>query len=132
MDKKILIMVIVATIVIVLAALIYVVYIQGGKITINTEQTPTASNEEDGTTNMYSLEEVAQHGSESSCWQAINGKVYDVTPFISFHPGGQLILNGCGKDATVLFETRPTNPETPHPESAIEKLKDYYIGDLQP
>ncbi len=124
-------MAIVAVIILALVALIYVMYIRGGETTIDTEQTPTGLNEEEDTTRMYSLEEIAQHSSESSCWQAINGKVYDVTPFISFHPGGRLILNGCGKDSTVLFETRPTNLKTPHPESATEKLKDYYIGDLQ-
>ena len=33
----------------------------------------------------------------------INGKVYDVTQYIPFHPGGQKILMGVGKDGTDLF-----------------------------
>jgi len=33
----------------------------------------------------------------------INGKVYDVTRYIPFHPGGNKILMGVGKDGTELY-----------------------------
>jgi acyl-lipid (8-3)-desaturase len=61
---------------------------------------------------------------------AIENKVYDVTSFIPNHPGGKAILKGCGKDATVLFETRPDTDKGPHPESAKQTLTNYLIGDL--
>jgi cytochrome b involved in lipid metabolism len=32
------------------------------------------------------MEEVEKHDQESDCWLAINGKVYDVTPFLDDHP----------------------------------------------
>jgi cytochrome b involved in lipid metabolism len=59
--------------------------------------------------------------------------VYDVTKFIeaSKHPGGEAIVEGCGKDATVLFATRPMGSGTPHSEKAYGFLTSFYIGDLK-
>jgi cytochrome b involved in lipid metabolism len=56
---------------------------------------------------LYSMEEVALHDSTEDCWFVIDGKVYNVTGFDSKHPGGEAVYEGCGKDATTLFETRP-------------------------
>ena len=51
-----------------------------------------------------SLGELAQHSSEFDCWTAYNGKVYSITQYMAYHPGGkkQLML-GAGKDCTDLF-----------------------------
>ena len=62
----------------------------------------------------FSMKEVSKHNSRKDCWMLIRNKVYDVTRFISSHPGGSTILQGCGKDATHLFETRPMGSGTPH------------------
>lgn len=32
--------------------------------------------------------ELAKHKSREDCWQAYGGKVYNVTPFLKYHPGG--------------------------------------------
>ena len=37
---------------------------------------------------MVSKAELAKHTSRDDCWVAIHGKVYDVTQFLSMHPGG--------------------------------------------
>lgn len=37
------------------------------------------------------------------CWTLVNGRVYDVTNYIPYHPGGKKIMLGAGKDATQLF-----------------------------
>jgi cytochrome b involved in lipid metabolism len=79
----------------------------------------------------YSLADVAEHATEANCWMAIEGKVYNVTEFVSKHPGGKAILGGCGKDATVLFNERPTNNKGPHPDAAKQALVQLYIGELQ-
>lgn len=79
----------------------------------------------------YTLKEVAVHNSEKDCWMAIEGKVYNVTEFIPKHPGGKAIIGGCGKDATTLFNERPTNNKGPHPAQARELLNGFYIGDLK-
>lgn len=47
---------------------------------------------------------VAKHATAASCWSIVNGTVYDLTPWIARHPGGQQrILGMCGKDATAQF-----------------------------
>jgi cytochrome-b5 reductase len=37
-------------------------------------------------------------------WMALNGRVYDITSYLPFHPGGaQILEKACGTDATALF-----------------------------
>eukprot|EP00891_Asterochloris_glomerata_P002479 jgi/Astpho2/2479/e_gw1.00048.163.1_t len=50
------------------------------------------------------LEEVKQHNTEDDAWAVLNGKVYNITPYIKYHPGGvHFIMKGAGRDATALF-----------------------------
>lgn len=86
---------------------------------------PSADNGSD----TFTVEEISAHNSASSCWMIISNKVYDVTAFISRHPGGGDILLGCGKDATELFETQNGSGDG-HSQGAESMLKQYYIGDL--
>lgn len=79
----------------------------------------------------YSIKEVTKHNKESDCWLIINNQVYDVTKFITTHPGGRAILEGCGKQATNLYQTRPMGSNTPHSKKANNLLKQYYLGDLK-
>ena len=51
----------------------------------------------------YSLEEVATHNSELDCWTVINGKVFNLTPFVQDHPMGAQMLKAAGIDGTELF-----------------------------
>eukprot|EP00455_Lapot_gusevi_P018360 TRINITY_DN20004_c0_g1_i3.p1 TRINITY_DN20004_c0_g1~~TRINITY_DN20004_c0_g1_i3.p1 ORF type:complete len:154 (+),score=21.17 TRINITY_DN20004_c0_g1_i3:62-463(+) len=54
----------------------------------------------------YSLAEVKQHRSVGDAWIVIRGRVYDITPYLPFHPAGvDEIMRGAGKDATRLFES---------------------------
>jgi cytochrome b involved in lipid metabolism len=41
---------------------------------------------------MLTAEEVVKHRSPSSCWIVVDGKVYDVTSYMSEHPGGAAVL----------------------------------------
>ncbi|GAA6024953.1 hypothetical protein JCM11491_001315 [Sporobolomyces phaffii] len=57
-----------------------------------------------------SVSEMAQHNTQEDCWQAYNGKVYNVGPFLRYHPGGGgEMMRGAGKDvlahAWVNYET---------------------------
>lgn len=81
----------------------------------------------------YDLTQVSEHNKAEDCWLAIEGKVYEVTKFIAGqkHPGGEAILQGCGKDATELFNTRPMGSKTPHSDKARTGLENFYIGDLK-
>ncbi len=52
----------------------------------------------------YSLKEVGKHKTPKKAWVVFKKKVYDVTKFINFHPGGYEILQKeLGTDITTLF-----------------------------
>ena len=49
--------------------------------------------------------ELAEHSTPGDCWTALRGKVYDMTPYLKFHPGGSHLLVAVGgKDATRVFD----------------------------
>mmetsp|Transcript_118995 Transcript_118995/g.333303 ORF Transcript_118995/g.333303 Transcript_118995/m.333303 type:complete len:268 (-) Transcript_118995:220-1023(-) len=63
-----------------------------------------------------SVEELREHQSQESCWVLLNGAVWDLTPFLSDHPGGPgAILEYAGKDATALWESI-------HPPAVLSQL----------
>ncbi|KAL5333632.1 FMN-dependent dehydrogenase-domain-containing protein [Aspergillus crustosus] len=54
---------------------------------------------------MFRLSDIRNHQTESDCWIAIHGNVYNVTKFLGRHPGGKaVILQHAGTDATAAFE----------------------------
>ncbi len=54
---------------------------------------------------VFTMTEVQANNTESNCLTAINGKVYDLTAFVTKHPGGDRnILRICGKDGSSTFE----------------------------
>lgn len=54
---------------------------------------------------VVSAEELRKHDQVDDCWLAIRGKVYNVTAYIDYHPGGaEELMRGAGKDATKLFD----------------------------
>jgi cytochrome b involved in lipid metabolism len=79
----------------------------------------------------YTLDEVRQHNTSTDCYMAIKGKVYDLTPYITgaFHPGGNMIVKGCGIDVTSLFTTRSGGGHM-HSAMATQLLTKYEIGTL--
>ena len=52
------------------------------------------------------------------------GKVYDVTQFVDEHPGGDIMLDGAGRDATQDFN------DIGHGEDARNQLEEFLIGRL--
>lgn len=49
-------------------------------------------------------QELAKHSKRNDAWMALKGKVYNVTPYMEFHPGGEEeLMRGAGQDATHLF-----------------------------
>ncbi|CAM8979302.1 unnamed protein product [Rhodiola kirilowii] len=73
----------------------------------------------------FTFQEVSQHDKFNDCWIVIHRKVYDVTTFLTEHPGGQEIILGCtGRDATREFE------ESDHSEEAKKLKEKYYIGEI--
>ena len=74
------------------------------------------------------MTEVTRHADQSSCWMAIENNVYDVTSYVSQHPGGEMILSGCGKDATSVFNNRTGGGS--HSSRAWRMLSSLQIGTL--
>lgn len=69
------------------------------------------------------MAEVAKHNNDKDCWVAINGNVYDLTRYMSEHPGGEnSILDVAGQDATYEFDAAD------HPQSAMDEMKKFLIG----
>jgi cytochrome b involved in lipid metabolism len=51
-----------------------------------------------------SLKREYHNWTQEDAWTAIQGKVYNITPYLKFHPGGVKDLMRCaGKDGTRLF-----------------------------
>jgi cytochrome b involved in lipid metabolism len=49
--------------------------------------------------------EIHQHNSVYDGWIVLKGKVYFISPYLAYHPGGETILKKVlGKDATSLYE----------------------------
>ncbi|MGC9602749.1 MAG: cytochrome b5-like heme/steroid binding domain-containing protein [Minisyncoccia bacterium] len=85
---------------------------------------PTSSSSTPATS--FTLAEIAAHNNASSCWSAINGKVYDLTSWINQHPGGPgHILSICGIDGSAAFNAQHSGQARPASE-----LANFYIGTL--
>lgn len=106
--------------VIVLAAVIVLVQYSNTK---NKSTVPAQNNQVTTTSQAYTLTIVANHNSQSSCWTAINGNVYDVTKWIGQHPGGaQAIIGLCGKDGSSAFNDQHGGQRKPENELASFKI----------
>ncbi len=84
----------------------------------------TGTTQEKPTT--FTLAVVAQHNSRTSCYSVIRGEVYDLTNWISRHPGGAgAILGICGRDATEDFTEQHGGQDRPE-----ATLAGFRIGSL--
>lgn len=51
-----------------------------------------------------SAEELKRHNTEQDAWTAIRGKVYNLSPYLKYHPGGvKELMRVAGRDGTKLF-----------------------------
>lgn len=97
---------------------IKVVQNTGGKNTTTTTNTVA-------TTPKLNTAEVSKHNIETDCYLIVKNKVYDVSTYISKHPGGRRkIVNTCGEEVSSVFASI-------HSNFAWNLLNDYYVGNLQ-
>jgi len=74
----------------------------------------------------YTMAQVSANKSAAKCWSVINGDVYDLTKWISSHPGGAgAILSLCGTDGTQDFIAMHRGQGRP-----ISVLGNYLLGPL--
>jgi len=72
------------------------------------------------------IADVKAHNTEASCYVTIGTKVYDVTSFLSDHPGGsELILEHGGQDVEDIMKDEVSHT---HSEAAYEILDESLIG----
>ncbi len=73
------------------------------------------------------MAEVATHNNEASCWSVIDTSIYDLTEWISKHPGGSRnIIKICGIDGTAAFVR-----EHGSSKKAAATLENYYYGEVK-
>ncbi|XP_078372196.1 cytochrome b5 reductase 4-like [Oculina patagonica] len=79
-----------------------------------------------GIVQTITVEELGKHNTERDAWISIRGKVYNVTPYLEYHPGGiPELMRGIGRDATDLFD------ETHKWVNAESMLEKCFIGPLK-
>ena len=93
-------------------------------------QSPTPTKSSSPTANSgltkLTLEEVMKNDSSTSCWSIIYGNVFNLTKWITKHPGGaEKIRAICGKDGTNSFERQHTGDG-----GAANQLSAYFLGKL--
>lgn len=107
----------------------FLVFLTGcGNKNLTNSQNNTTNNGNAAKANVsLTMADVVQHNSKTDCWQVINGKVYDLSAYIAAgqHPNDK-ILDGCGKDATSMFEE-----VAKHNGKATAMLPEYLLGNLQ-
>ena len=76
----------------------------------------------------YASSEITKHNNQNDCWSAINGNIYDLTSWISQHPGGEgAILSICGTGGSAAFNDQHGGQSRPN-----NILTSFKIGVLKP
>ena len=66
---------------------------------------------------------VAGHNTNNDCWAIVNGSIYDLTQWISAHPGGRVPIESmCGVDATAAFTSQHGGQGAPEARLASFKI----------
>jgi hypothetical protein len=74
----------------------------------------------------YTMAQVKANNTAKSCWTAIDGFVYDLTKWISAHPGGSgAILFLCGTDGSNAYKAQHEQQARP-----AVRLESYKLGPL--
>lgn len=55
------------------------------------------------------LSELKEHRTRDDAWSVFNGKVYNITAYLPYHPGGEKeMMRVAGRDGTKLFSASST------------------------
>ena len=87
---------------------------------------PTPSASPKSNSSALTMEQVRKNNTASSCWSVINGNVYNLTNWISSHPGGSgAITRLCGIDGTRGFSSQHRGDT-----QAESRLSGFLLGKL--
>lgn len=96
-------------------------FIQSPTISTKKEQVAAIGGDKNNTQGL-TLTSVSQHNTPSDCYLVVKGQVYDVSSYISQHPGGRRnITSRCGQEVTGIFASI-------HSNFAWNLLADYQVG----
>ena len=88
------------------------------------DQATTSQTTAPTTTLLLNKIEIAKHNNASDCWSIIDGNVYNLTSWISQHPGGQAAIKSlCGIDGSVDFHAQHRTQAKP-----ARELRAFLIG----
>jgi len=73
----------------------------------------------------FTRQEIEKHGSESDCWIVVDGKVYDATSVLAWHPGGKAAIVG---HAGKVHQETSDEFASIHDGYAYQKLKECILG----
>lgn len=74
----------------------------------------------------FTAAEVAKHNTGSDCWSLVNGKVYDLTSYVTGPPGGATVIKAiCGKDGSASFAGQHGSASKPN-----NTLEAFLLGPL--
>ena len=75
----------------------------------------------------FTSAEVAAHNSKEDCYTIVGTNVYNLTAWVTRHPGGEAAILGiCGKDATAAFGKQHGGNE-----KAQAALASFFIGTVK-
>jgi len=101
----------------------------------STIKAPVIATQSAGTTTqpqqtlVLTTQEIAKHNNASDCWIIVSQSVYDVTYFLTAHPGGaSIIIPYCGADATVAYDTKGGHGS--HSSRAGQDLASLKLGNV--
>ena len=77
----------------------------------------------------YTIEEIESHNTNDSLWMHYEGNVYDVTKYITQHPGGSVILEAGGQNLKTIWEEKNMSWHNTN-EHVMNILDKYKIGTL--
>jgi cytochrome b involved in lipid metabolism len=87
---------------------------------------PTPSATPTSNSSALTMDQVKKNNTASSCWSVINGSVYNLTNWISSHPGGSgAITRLCGTDGTKVFSNQHRGDT-----QAESRLSGFLLGKL--
>ncbi len=72
------------------------------------------------------VDNVKLHNTSKDCWSIVDNKVYDLTSWITRHPGGsKAIISMCGIDASASYNDQHGGQKRP-----ANELAGFLLGDL--
>lgn len=97
-------------------------------VVVAAKPTPTPSTPPPAKTGGFTIADVASHATSEDCWVIVSGKIYNMTTYMSAHPGGRkAISRECGKDATSVFANQDAHSQ----RGTDEELNLYFIAHVQ-